>query len=78
MISRKREIIHRRFRQNIQILLRKFCREGSSPFSCRKYLRMVFSVFHKIYAHKWLYTAVCGHNIFFVSISWLPLLDLNQ
>ena len=51
--------------------------EGSSPFSCRKYLRMVFSVFHKIYAHKWLYTAVCGHKIFFVSVSWLGRKDLN-
>ena len=26
-------------------------------------------VLRKIYAHKWLCTAVCGHNIFLVTIS---------
>ena len=51
-------------------VLENFVGEGSSPFSCRKYLRSVNSVFQKIYAHNWLYTAVCGHNIFFVSVSW--------
>ena len=44
--------------------------EGSSPFSCRKYLWTVNPVFFKIYAHKWLCTTVCGHNIFLVTISW--------
>lgn len=33
--------------------------------------------FHKIYANKWLYTTVCGHNIFFVTISWRRTRDLN-
>ena len=43
--------------------------EGSSPLSCRKYLWTANPVFSKIYAHKWLCAAVCGHNIFFVSVS---------
>ena len=44
---------------------------GSSPLLCRKYLRSCFPDFQKIYAHKWLCTAVCGHNIFFVNVRWL-------
>ena len=47
-----------------------FVGEGSSPLSCRKYLWTVNPVFRKIYAHKWLCIAVCGHNIFLVTISW--------
>ena len=54
-----------------------FVGEGSSPFSCRKYLWTVNPVFRKIYAHKWLCIAVCGHNIFLVTISWLGRKDLN-
>ena len=44
---------------------------------CRKYLRMRTLVFHKIYAHKWLCTAVCGHNIFLVTISWCAQQESN-
>ena len=56
---------------------RKFCRGGFKSILCRKYLRTVFSVFHKIYAHKWLYTAVCGHKIFLVTFSWRRRWDSN-
>lgn len=51
--------------------------EGSSSVSCQKYSRTVNPVFHKIYARKWLCTAVCGHNIFLVTISWCRWPDLN-
>ncbi len=34
-------------------------------------------VFDKIYAHKWLCTAVCGHNIFSVNQYWCGEWDLN-
>ena len=54
-----------------------FVGEGSSPLSCRKYLWIANPVFRKIYAHKWLCTAVCGHNIFLVTISWSRRRDLN-
>ena len=36
----------------------------------RKNLRKSNPVFGKIYTHKWLCTAVCGYNIFFVSERW--------
>ena len=45
---------------------------------CRKYLRNSNPVFHKIYAHKWLCTAVCGHNIFLVTFTWRRHPDLNR
>ena len=51
--------------------------EGSSPLSCRKYLWTANPVFSKIYAHKWLCAAVCGHNIFFVSVSWCARQESN-
>ena len=54
-----------------------FVGEGSSPLSCRKYLWTVNPVFRKIYAHKWLCIAVCGHNIFLVTISWRRRRDSN-
>ena len=38
---------------------------------------MVISIFHKIYAHKWLYTTVCGHKIFLVTFSWRRRWDSN-
>ncbi len=34
---------------------------------------MVISIFHKIYAHKWLYTAVCGHKSF-----WYHLVGASE
>ena len=57
--------------------LKNFTREGSSPLLCRKYLRKRTSFFYKIYAHKWLCTAVCGHNIFLVTICWWSRGELN-
>ena len=54
-----------------------FFRGSSNPFLYRKYLRKGNPVFHKIYAHKWLCTAVCGHNIFFVNQCWSRRRDLN-
>ena len=56
---------------------KNFVGEGSSPLLCRKYLWIVNPVFRKIYAHKWLCTAVCGHNIFFVNVCWSRRRDLN-
>ena len=73
-----KEAAHRRFVRLIQKQTGKFCKRGGlTPFSCRKYLRKAISVFRKIYAHKWLYTAFCGHNIFLVTISWSGLRDSN-
>ena len=56
---------------------KNFTREGSSPFSCRKYLWSRSPDFRKIYAHKWLCRAFCGHNIFFVVFSWRKRWDSN-
>ncbi|MGN0679254.1 MAG: hypothetical protein ACI4JS_06285, partial [Oscillospiraceae bacterium] len=54
-----------------------FVGEGSSTFSCKKYLLTVILDFEKIYAHKRLKKAICGHNIFLVTLSWLGRKDLK-
>ncbi len=56
---------------------KNFLGGSSTPLLCRKYLRMRNLVFCKIYAHKWLNQAVCGHNIFFVAIRWRRRRDSN-
>ena len=82
LISQRREISHRHTVQSIQNEIEKFCqyffRGSSNPLLCRKYLRNRNLVFHKIYAHKWLCTAVCGHNIFLVTIRWRRWRDSNS
>ena len=54
-----------------------FFRGRSNPFLCRKYLRKCNPFFRKIYAHKWLCAAFCGHNIFLVTSLWSRRRDLN-
>ncbi len=58
--------------------LENFVRGSSNPLSCRKYLRKRNLVFYKIYAHKWLCVAFCGHNIFLVTLSWWERVDSNH
>ena len=46
-------------------------------FTSKNIYGCTFLFFEKIYARKWLYQAVCGHNIFFAKISWYGRQDLN-
>ena len=65
------------FSSKYPISTKKVLQGDSSPFSYRKYSWTVNPVFHKIYARKWLYTAVCGRDIFLVTFSWRKRWDSN-
>ncbi len=51
----------------------KFCRDEFESIFVSKI--STADIFYKIHAHKWLYTAFCGYNIFLVTLSWHSRID---